>query len=173
MPTRGRAPSALGPPGPITFGAHPAGPPLGVRLASVAKTVSRAFDDTLAAAGGSRPVWLVLMTVRGHAGASQEQLARQIGIKGATLTHHLAAMEAQGLVTRSREPDDRRNQTVRLRPEGERLFEQLRQAAQAFDQRLRDGLDEQEVALAHRILTRLETNVTKPAPPEPTPDSGP
>lgn len=150
----------------------PQGPPLGLRLAAVAKTVTGAFDEAMAAAGGSRPVWLVLMAVRTHAGARQEQLARQIGIKGATLTHHLNALEARGLVTRSREPGDRRNRVVRLRPEGERLFQQLRRAAQAFDQRLRDGLGEEELAVVHRVLARLEANVTQSAAPGNGPRSG-
>lgn len=122
--------------------------------------MSRAFDDALAGAGGSRAIWLVLLAVRTHAGASQEQLAREIGIRGATLTHHLGGMEERGLVSRSREPGDRRLRLVVLRPEGERLFQRLRRAAEAFDQQLRAGLSEEEVASALRMLTLLEANVT-------------
>ena len=36
-------------------------PPIGLELARTARTVSRAFDAALAAAGGSTPVWLILM----------------------------------------------------------------------------------------------------------------
>ena len=60
----------------------------------------RAFEAALAAAGGSRPVWLILMSVKQGTDPGQSWLADQIGIRGATLTHHLAGMEERGLVTR-------------------------------------------------------------------------
>jgi hypothetical protein len=42
----------------------PAAPPIGLDLTRVARVVSRAFDDALAAAGGSLPVWLVLISLK-------------------------------------------------------------------------------------------------------------
>ena len=41
----------------------PARHPIGLHLTQVAKVVSRAFDDALAQAGGSLPMWLVLLNV--------------------------------------------------------------------------------------------------------------
>src|SRR5579875_2767724 len=43
---------------------RPAAVPLGLQLARVAKSVSRAFDEALAAAGGSRPMWLVMIGIK-------------------------------------------------------------------------------------------------------------
>ena len=43
---------------------RPARLPIGLHLAQVAKVVSRAFDDALAGAGGSLPVWLVLISLK-------------------------------------------------------------------------------------------------------------
>jgi MarR family transcriptional regulator for hemolysin len=83
---------------------RPVRQPLGLHLAQVAKVVSRAFDDALAEAGGSLPVWLVLISLKSHQAASQRQVAEAAGIQGATLTHHLNAMESAGLVTRRRDP---------------------------------------------------------------------
>ena len=45
---------------------RPARLPIGLHLAQVAKVVSRAFDDALAEAGGSLPVWLVLISLKGR-----------------------------------------------------------------------------------------------------------
>jgi MarR family transcriptional regulator for hemolysin len=90
------------------------GPPLGVRLTAVAGRATRAFEAALAAAGGSRPVWLILMSVKQGTDPGQSWLADQIGIRGATLTHHLTGMEERGLVTRERQAGDRRNQLVHL-----------------------------------------------------------
>ncbi|MDQ2882059.1 MAG: MarR family winged helix-turn-helix transcriptional regulator [Actinomycetota bacterium] len=119
---------------------RPATPPIGLRLASTAKAVSRAFDDALAAAGGSLPSWLVLISLKTQHLATQRALAAAVGIQDATLTHHLNAMEAEGLVTRRRDPTNRRVHLVELTEHGETAFHRMRTAAVTFDKRLRTGL---------------------------------
>jgi MarR family transcriptional regulator for hemolysin len=139
---------------------RPAHPPLGLHLTRVARTVSRAFDETLAEAGGSLPVWLVLISLTSSPSASQRDLAAKVGIQGATLTHHLDTMESAGLVTRRRDPANRRLHLVELTPAGDTLFLRLRDAATAFDQRLRAGLSEGDVGQLEALLTRLRDNVS-------------
>ena len=139
---------------------RPAHPPLGLHLTRVARTVSRAFDETLAEAGGSLPVWLVLISLKSRPLASQRELAAVVGIQGATLTHHLDTMESAGLVTRRRDPANRRLHLVELTPGGEALFLRLRDAATAFDRRLRAGLSEGDVDQLEALLTRLRDNVS-------------
>jgi MarR family transcriptional regulator for hemolysin len=138
----------------------PARLPVGLRLAQAAKVVSRAFDDALAQAGGSLPVWLVLISVKSQQAASQRELAAAAGIQGATLTHHLNAMESAGLVTRRRDPENRRTHLVQLTPAGDALFLRLRDAAMAFDQQLRSGLSGRDIDQLEQLLTRLRGNVT-------------
>ena len=138
---------------------RPARQPLGLHLTRVSRVISRAFDDALAKAGGSLPVWLVLISLKSGQLASQRELADAVGVKGATLTHHLDAMESAGLVTRHRDPSNRRLHVVRLTPEGEALFLRLRDTAVAFDQRLRTGLSEHEVSQLETLLTKLRDNV--------------
>jgi len=139
---------------------RPAHQPLGLHLTRISRTVSRAFDDTLGEAGGSLPVWLVLISLKSRQLSSQRELAEAVGIQGATLTHHLDAMESAGLVTRRRDPANRRLHLVELTPAGDALFLRLRDAAMAFDQRLRAGLSESEVGQLKALLTRLRDNVS-------------
>ena len=139
---------------------RPARPPLGRHLSSVSRAVSRAFDEVLAEAGGSLPVWLVLISLKSRPLASQRELAEAVGIQGATLTHHLDTMETAGLVTRRRDPANRRLHLVELTPAGEALFLRLRDAATAFDRRLRAGLSESDVGQLEALLTRLRDNVS-------------
>jgi len=134
--------------------------PIGRLLADVAKAVSRAFDDALAEAGGTVPVWLVLISLKSQQTASQRELAEAVGIQGATLTHHLNAMEAAGLVTRRRDPENRRLHVVELTAEGDALFLRLRDAATAFDKRLRAGFSERELGQLTELLAALRGNVT-------------
>ncbi len=93
---------------------RPSRPPIGLHLARAARSVSRAFDDALAQAGGSVPVWLVLISLKSQQLNNQRELAEAVGIREATLTHHLNAMDEQGLITRRRDPANRRVHLVEL-----------------------------------------------------------
>jgi MarR family transcriptional regulator, transcriptional regulator for hemolysin len=139
---------------------RPVHEPFGLHLTRVSRTVSRAFDNNLAEAGGSLPVWLVLISLKSRPLASQRELAEAVGIQGATLTHHLDAMESAGLVTRRRDPANRRLHLVEPTPAGDALFLRLRDAAVAFDRRLRAGLSDGEVSQLETLLTRLRDNVS-------------
>ena len=144
--------------------APPLQPPIGLRLARTAKTLSRAFDDALATAGGSLPVWLVLISLKSQQLGNQRALAAAVGIREATLTHHLNAMDAQGLITRRRDPSNRRVHLVELTEAGEALFGRLRGAAVEFDQRLRRGISSDDIAALEDLLGRLEQNMTGDRP---------
>jgi MarR family transcriptional regulator, transcriptional regulator for hemolysin len=118
----------------------PQAKPIGLVVADTAKRLSRAFDDALAQAGGSRPVWLVLLALKASPPETQRELA--------------------AVVERERVADNRRVQRVGLTPKGERTFLRLRDAAIAFDARLREGLEAGDVEHLRAALTRMEANVT-------------
>ncbi|MER8614584.1 MarR family transcriptional regulator [Mesorhizobium sp. M0220] len=134
-------------------------PPIGMNLARTAKLVAQAFDAALVEAGGTLPVWVTLLSVKSRELANQRELAGMIGIRGATLTHHLNAMETQGLLIRRRDPENRRVHQVELTQAGEALFLKLRTAALAFDKRLRKGLSDDRLAEFAQVLAALRANV--------------
>jgi MarR family transcriptional regulator, transcriptional regulator for hemolysin len=139
---------------------RPVREPLGLLLTRVSRIVSRAFHDALAEAGGALPVWLVLISLKSGQPASQRELANAVGIQEATLTHHLNAMESAGLVTRRRDPENRRLHLVELTPAGDALFTRLWDAAAAFDERLRTGFSQSDVVQLAELLARLRDNVS-------------
>ena len=141
----------------------PTSVPIGLQVARTAKVLSRAFDEALAEAGGSLPVWLVLVSLKAQRPGMQRELAEAVGIEGPTLTHHLNRMEAAGLVTRARDPKNRRVHRVELTDEGEAAFRRMRRSVEAFDRRLRRGLDVQEIDLLAAGLGRLRENAASPA----------
>jgi MarR family transcriptional regulator for hemolysin len=121
--------------------------------------MSRAFDEALVAAGGSLPVWLVLLNLKIQPRANQRELAAAVGIREATLTHHLNALEAGGLLTRRRDDSNRRVHVVELTEAGEAAFVALRDAAVAFDRRLRRRIATAELDSFEATLDRLAANV--------------
>ena len=115
--------------------------PIGLVLTRTSRAVSRAFDERLAAAGGSLPIWLILLALKTRATRSQSELADAVGI-------------------RRRDPASRRTSLVEMTDSGTRLFLRLREAAVAHDTRLRAGLSDEEVARLAVLLDTLATNVT-------------
>jgi MarR family transcriptional regulator, transcriptional regulator for hemolysin len=138
---------------------RPENTPIGLHLARTARILSRAFDDALAAAGGSLPAWLVLLNLKIQEDANQRQLAEGVGVSEATLTHHLNAMERDGLLTRRRNPSNRRTHIIELTEAGDAAFTRLAAAALSFDQQLRTNLGQAELTTLRALLDQLSRNV--------------
>src|SRR5580700_7149821 len=130
--------------------------PIGLRLAQVARAVERAFDEALAEAGGTLPV---LLNLKIRKPANQRELAEAVGVREATLTHHLNAMDSRGLVTRTRDAANRRVQVVTLTEAGEATFVRLRDTAVAFDAKLQAGLADADLETLGALLGHLAANV--------------
>ncbi|MFG3257108.1 MarR family winged helix-turn-helix transcriptional regulator [Streptomyces sp. NPDC048172] len=146
---------------------HPHSPPTGLLLGQTARTVSRAFDEALERAGGSLPVWLILLNLKTRRPGNQRELAEAVGVRQATLTHHLNSMDKRGLITRARHAENRRIHVVELTEEGEAAFQRLREAAVAFDQQLNDGLSDDERGTLATLLHRLARNAGADQPTTP------
>jgi MarR family transcriptional regulator, transcriptional regulator for hemolysin len=137
----------------------PVVPPIGLRLARTARVITQAFERAMAEADGSASTWQVLLLVRSEQWGTQTRIAEAMGISGATLTHHLNALEARGLVRRWRDAGNRRVQRTALTPAGEELFGRLRQVAARHDERLRSQLTDNQTALLAELLDALEAGL--------------
>ena len=139
-------------------------PPIGLRLTRTARVATQAFEHAMAEAGGSAAAWQVLLLVRSRQWGTQSEMADAMGITGATLTHHLNALETKGLVRRWREESNRRVQRVELTDEGVALFDRLREAAVRHDERLRSQLSDEETAQLAALLDKLQAGLPATGP---------
>ena len=138
---------------------RPPATPIGLFLSQSARVVARAFDEVLEEAGGSLPVWLILLNLTIRRPDNQRELAEAVGVREATLTHHLNAMDTRGLITRRRDETNRRIHVVELTEDGQALFLRLRDVAFAFDTQLRNGLEDADLDTLRALLGRLAANV--------------
>jgi MarR family transcriptional regulator, transcriptional regulator for hemolysin len=134
--------------------------PIGLDVTKTGRVLARALDEALTAAGGSLPTWQVLTTLSQGDLGMQREIASVIGIEGATLTHHLNRMETDGLITRERDPENRRQHRVLLTDAGRGLFGALLEQVVAFDARLRRGLSDDEVSSMRDLLARLRDSAS-------------
>ena len=129
--------------------------PIGLYIQRVAKELNRAFDAALSEVGGNAPTWLILVSLKSGRPETQRELADAVGIRGATLTHHLEGLERNGLVARERDPNNRRVQKVALTDAGEEAFQRMFKTVVAFDSQLRDGFTDKELETLRKLLGRL------------------
>jgi MarR family transcriptional regulator for hemolysin len=135
-------------------------PPIGRHLYWIARLTQKAFNDALESAGSSLPAWLILLHVEKKKFDTQTELASAIGIESPTLTHHLDAMEHDGLVKRVRDVDNRRAIKVELTEAGREMFSRLHDVAIGFEEQLRTGVSDDEVAVVRSVLDRFGRNVS-------------
>ena len=133
--------------------------PISRQLVMTAKAIRELFEDALAREGTSLATWVVLNGVERGRWASQSGLAKELRIEGATVTRHLDRLERDGLVDRSRDPEDRRQISVALTPAGKALHRRLRAVARRLDDRVCEGLTERDRSDLQRVLERIRTNV--------------
>ncbi|MCP2281396.1 MarR family transcriptional regulator, transcriptional regulator for hemolysin [Promicromonospora umidemergens] len=135
--------------------------PVAVTLWHSVQRVMRSFDALLTEEGGSWQVWHILLALHQGTPATQRELAGAVGIREATLTHHLRGMEDRGLVLRTREESNRRVQRIEVTEAGEVLYRRLKSAAIAFDRTLRDAIggDDADVDAFSGTLCRLADSV--------------
>jgi MarR family transcriptional regulator for hemolysin len=135
--------------------AKPVDEPIGLLVSRAGRVVGRAFDEALAEVEGSLASWLVLVSLAGAPHTTQRSIAAAVGVEGPTLTHHLNRMEAAGLVTRERDPQNRRAHQVVLTDSGRAEFRSMLKTVQAFDHRLRSAFSAAELVTLRSLLRRL------------------
>ena len=109
-------------------------PPIGFLVVRIAEAVDRAFESALAEVGISQRQLRVLVLVDRAPGLSQRTLARLLEIDAGNLVAVLDALERVGLLTRARDPNDRRKRLVTLTPEGADVLGRARRATGAIDE---------------------------------------
>ena len=123
------------------------------------KAIREYFEGALAEVGASLATWVVLYGIERGGWGNQRNLARDLRIEGATLTRHLDRMERDGLIVRTRDPDDRRQMQVDLTPEGHEMFHRLKSVAQRIGSRAMTGVSADDQAHLRRVLDRIRANV--------------
>lgn len=131
--------------------------PLGRSIGRTHKFVRALGDRELAPLGSSITEWIVLFHIADAPppGASQTEIARFADMGGPALVRHIDRLEADGIVTRTRDAVDRRIIRLDLTAKGHERLEELRVVTRRHDDALRTVITEEEAVVLERALGKL------------------
>jgi MarR family transcriptional regulator, transcriptional regulator for hemolysin len=82
-------------------------------------------------------------------------LSERMGVQWPTLVRTLNDLEAEGLVERRMNPDDKRSRLIAITPEGRKVLRKVKRALDPLRAQLLDEFTDEELAASERILDRL------------------
>ena len=107
--------------------------------------------------GISPPKYFILHVLAEEGGISQGEIGRLYGVDPSRVTRLAKQLEGEGLIERTRDSEDNRVVRMHLTSEGRRAFEMAAKRSEAFKNRVRRALSEEE----HRELRRLLGKLTE------------
>ena len=96
-------------------------------------------------------------------GVSQYFLVRETGLRAPTISVTLRSMEERGLITRTQNPDDKREILISLTDEGRTLDQAVRRLIRRNEQKIESALDDADRAELCRLLIKMKTALGVPA----------
>jgi DNA-binding MarR family transcriptional regulator len=129
--------------------------------------IRKMLDETLEEQGLTNGDWKVLTSLRWAEGKrSAGELARRAELTSGTMTARLDHLEAEGLVRRVRDPNDRRSVLVELTAKGRKKVAQAIGVQAEKEKLLAAALTPKEMeqlnALLRKVMISVESRITRP-----------
>lgn len=136
-------------------------------LNQAAEATSRDFQSTYRARYGlTRTQWRVMANLGRFGAMTARDICRLSHVEKTKVSRAVAGLEAEGLLTRSTNPRDRRAENLSLTPKGRMVFTEIGQQAQAFDADLRARLGPEIATRIDAILREIIALQSGDAPEE-------
>ena len=132
---------------------------LGYHIRHAHRTFVRTLANELGPYRVTTGQWTALRVLWREEGLSQVELAQRLMVEKASLTTVLRAMEAEGLITRTRNGADRRKVNIYLTTAGRRLKSRILPLAEKINKRATRRLSDAEVRQLRALLARVMINL--------------
>jgi DNA-binding MarR family transcriptional regulator len=137
-----------------------AGP--GVLLAVLGRAASERLREALMGSDLRPRQYQALGLLRAGGPRGQQALGEAMGVDPSILVTLLNPLEEQGLLTRRRDPADRRRHIVAITRAGEARFDEAAQTYEAAQEELLSALDSDQRAQLQALLLELERALAVP-----------
>ena len=132
-------------------------------IADTAHALRRSYDRRAGALGVTRAQWRVLAWVNREPGLRQVELADKLDIEPITLCRIIDRLEESGLVTRERDPTDRRAWQLHLTSRADPVLEGLRAIAEELAAEAFAGFEAGEAERMRQTLRHIRDNLASAA----------
>ncbi|MEX2616202.1 MAG: MarR family transcriptional regulator [Alphaproteobacteria bacterium] len=130
------------------------------RLAETAQRWRNTLDVRLGPLGLSQARGLILHHLASHGdGLKQNALADIVGIRGSTLVRQLDRLEADGLVERHNDPDDRRAKTIHLAEKAAPVIVELERHIRDLRRELLSGLTDEQLKTCFGVFDHVQARI--------------
>lgn len=130
------------------------------QLNHLAETVSRSFSKIYAEKYGiGIPEWRVIATLGEHEVMTARDISTATSMHKTKVSRAVAALEKRDFIARDRNPDDMREQALRLAPAGIALYEDIIPKALAYSEDLQNALTSEQKQLLASVFDELHRAV--------------
>ncbi len=105
------------------------------------------------------PEWRVLFHLEQADTVSVNQLVFKVDLHKSRVSRACNRLEKSGLITRRKNPDDRRQSHLALTREGKELMQRLKPIAMAFNSQLQELLGKDCASFVHNLNALLESEI--------------
>ena len=98
----------------------------------------------------------IVLLVTNKEGLTQEQISRSVCLDKSNTSRALSVLEDGGYIKREVNPENRREVRVFPTEKLEAVIGEVRRVSRLWNELLGEGISEEEVAVFHSVLTRLE-----------------
>jgi DNA-binding MarR family transcriptional regulator len=144
----------------------------GFLLAQLGRAVTRQYRCALSPIGLKPRETQALLRLRAHGAMSQQALGAALDIDASNLVALLNDLEADGLISRRRDIEDRRRHVVDVSKRGAKLVCEVERAAAEVEDQFFAALDEDERLALRAMLARVARSADVPSHAEMSADDG-
>ena len=127
----------------------------------VAQLVRRHADKRARIHGMTRAQWAVLARLEREPGITQSRLAMLTDVEPITIGRLVDRLEANGLIERRPDPDDRRIWRLSLTAKSAVALKHIAAFRRELHDEMGDGLEASDLAVLVKCLQRMRVNLTK------------
>jgi DNA-binding MarR family transcriptional regulator len=138
----------------------------GFLLAQLGRAMTRQYRCVLSPIGLKPRETQALLRLRADGAMSQQALGGALDIDASNLVALLNDLEAEGLISRRRDPEDRRRHVVEASKRGTKLVDEVERAAAEVEDEFFAALDEDERIALQGLLARVARSADVPSPAE-------
>jgi MarR family transcriptional regulator, lower aerobic nicotinate degradation pathway regulator len=144
----------------------------GFLLAQLGRAMTRRYRCALSPIGLKPRETHTLLRLRDDGAISQQALGAALDIDASNLVALLNDLEANSLISRRRDPEDRRRHVVEVSKRGTKLVCEVERAAAEVEDQFFAALDEDERVELQGLLARVAWSTDVPSPAEMSGDDG-